>query len=167
MNNNVYKGSVQPNPKEYSVWVDSKGVIKTWNGTEWIEQSGTSNNGGNSGGGLLLHFLPTEDFTGDYLQNCTEQDLLVYEEYVKHNKEVYNTLLDCNTNHKPVPGPIYFDSTFFEWNFNKREDSVRGGIVAFWRTVGSGEEMAFYLHSMANGSNDNLYLLPNGLIQFE
>lgn len=112
MNNNVYKGSVQPNPKEYSVWVDDKGVIKTWNGTEWIEQSGTSNNGGNSGGGLLLHFLPTEDFTGDYLQRCTEQDRLVFEEYVKHNKEVYNTLLDCSINHKPIPGPIYFDNTF-------------------------------------------------------
>lgn len=123
-------------------------------------------NGMGTGGGLLLHFLPTADSMGDYLQNCTEQDLLVYEEYVNHNKEVYNTLLDCNNNHKPVPGPIYFDNTFFEWNYNKREQSVRGGIVANWRITGNGEEIVFYLNSLANGGEDRLYLLPNGLIQF-
>lgn len=125
------------------------------------------NSMGTGGGGLLLHFLPTEDFTGDYLQNCTEQDRLVYEEYVTHNKEVYNTLLDCNNNHKPVPGPIYFDNTFFEWNYNHREDSVRGGIVACWRITGSDDGgVAFYLNSLANGNSDNLLLLSNGLIQF-
>ena len=40
MNNNVYKGDVQPNHKEYSVWVDSKGVIKTFDGNEWKVASG-------------------------------------------------------------------------------------------------------------------------------
>ena len=108
---------------------------------------------GTGGGGLLLHFLPTEDFTGDYLQRCTEQDRLVFEEYVKHNKEVYNTLLDCNINHKPVPGTIYFDNTFFEWNYNKREDSVRGGIAACWRTDRNDDgEIVLYLCSLANGN---------------
>jgi hypothetical protein len=37
MNNNIYKGSIQPNPKEYNIWVNDKGLIKTWNGNEWIE----------------------------------------------------------------------------------------------------------------------------------
>lgn len=40
MNNNVYKGDVQPNHKEYSVWIDSKGVIKTFDGNEWKVSSG-------------------------------------------------------------------------------------------------------------------------------
>lgn len=121
---------------------------------------------GTGGGGLLLHFLPTEDFTGDYLQDLTEQDRLVYEEYVNHNREVYNTLLDCNNQHKPVPGPIYFDNTFFEWNYNHREGSVRGGIAAYWRIDKKNGEIVFQFGSPANANNDTLYLLPNGLIQF-
>lgn len=40
MNNNIYKGDVQPNPKEYSVWVDSKGIIKTFDGNAWKVSSG-------------------------------------------------------------------------------------------------------------------------------
>lgn len=35
MNNNVYKGDVQPNHKEYSVWVDNKGSIKAFDGNAW------------------------------------------------------------------------------------------------------------------------------------
>lgn len=35
MNNNVYKGDVQPNHKEYSVWVDNKGIIKAFDGNAW------------------------------------------------------------------------------------------------------------------------------------
>ena len=42
MNAKIYNGNVQPNPKEYKIWVNDEGIIKTWNGTEWIEQSGTS-----------------------------------------------------------------------------------------------------------------------------
>lgn len=34
-NNNVYKGDVQPNHKEYSVWVDNKGIIKAFDGNAW------------------------------------------------------------------------------------------------------------------------------------
>ena len=40
MNNNVYKGDIQPNHREYSVWVDSKGLIKTFDGNEWKVASG-------------------------------------------------------------------------------------------------------------------------------
>lgn len=42
MNAKIYNGNVQPNHKEYKIWVNNEGVIKTWNGTEWIEQSGES-----------------------------------------------------------------------------------------------------------------------------
>lgn len=42
MNAKIYNGNVQPNPKEYKIWVNDEGIIKTWNGTEWIEWSGGS-----------------------------------------------------------------------------------------------------------------------------
>ena len=45
MNAKIYNGNVQPNHKEYKIWVNDEGIIKTWNGTEWIEQSGGSGNG--------------------------------------------------------------------------------------------------------------------------
>lgn len=52
MNAKIYNGNVQPNHKEYKIWVNDEGIIKTWNGTEWIEQSGGSgeSGGGSSGG---------------------------------------------------------------------------------------------------------------------
>lgn len=37
MNAKIYNGNVQPNHKEYKIWVNNEGVIKTWNGTKWIE----------------------------------------------------------------------------------------------------------------------------------
>lgn len=49
MNAKIYNGNVQPNPKEFKIWVNDEGVIKTWNGTEWIEQSGGSGESGGSG----------------------------------------------------------------------------------------------------------------------
>lgn len=51
MNAKIYNGNVQPNPKEYKIWVNDEGIIKTWNGTEWIEQSGGSGESGGSGNG--------------------------------------------------------------------------------------------------------------------
>ena len=42
MNAKIYNGNVQPNPKEYKIWVNDDGLIKTWNGTEWAEQNGGS-----------------------------------------------------------------------------------------------------------------------------
>ena len=38
MNAKIYKGNIQPNPKEYKIWVDDKGIIRTWDGTKWIVQ---------------------------------------------------------------------------------------------------------------------------------
>ena len=51
MNAKIYNGNVQPNHKEYKIWVNDEGIIKTWNGTEWIEQSGGSGESGGSGSG--------------------------------------------------------------------------------------------------------------------
>lgn len=38
MNSKIYYGNVQPNPKEFKIWVNDKGVIKTWDGNKWNEQ---------------------------------------------------------------------------------------------------------------------------------
>lgn len=48
MNSKIYNGNVQPNPKEFKIWVDDEGTIRTWNGTEWIEATA---GGGSSGSG--------------------------------------------------------------------------------------------------------------------
>ena len=37
MNAKIYNGNIQPNHKEYKIWVNDEGIIKTWNGTEWVE----------------------------------------------------------------------------------------------------------------------------------
>ena len=50
MNAKIYNGNIQPNHKEYKIWVDDDGIIKTWNGTEWVEQSGTGDDNEGSGG---------------------------------------------------------------------------------------------------------------------
>ena len=71
--------------------------------------------------------------------------------YVDNNIKVYNTLMECNRNHTPVPGPIYFDTTFFEWYYNQREDSVRGGIAAAWRIYDNQ-----YLEILSLASNQQL-----------
>lgn len=54
MNSKIYNGNVQPNPKEFKIWVDDEGTIKTWNGTEWIEATA----GGDSGSGSGSKYLP-------------------------------------------------------------------------------------------------------------
>ena len=70
MNAKIYNGNVQPNHKEYKIWVNDEGIIKTWNGTEWIEQSGGS---GESGGG--------EDSTVEYLDLANTVPSLCNGEY--------------------------------------------------------------------------------------
>ena len=49
MNAKIYNGNVQPNPKEFKVWVNDEGLIKTWNGTEWIETASSDSGSGGSG----------------------------------------------------------------------------------------------------------------------
>ena len=44
MNAKIYTGNIQPNPKEYKVWVNDEGTIQTWDGKEWNQTSDSSTN---------------------------------------------------------------------------------------------------------------------------
>ena len=111
--------------------------------------------GNEGGGGLMIQYLPRFAFGG--YENMNPSDFLYYNEevtpeeytevlqsYIDNNIKVYNTLMDCNRNHTPVPGPIYFDTTFFEWYYNGRTDSVRGGVATAWRVWWDDEHLSFY-----------------------
>lgn len=49
MNAKIYNGNVQPNPKEFKIWVNDEGLIKTWNGTEWVENTAGEGDSGSGG----------------------------------------------------------------------------------------------------------------------
>lgn len=50
MNSKVYIGNIQPNPKEFKIWVNDEGVIRTFDGNKWNKvEGGSSNEGGGSG----------------------------------------------------------------------------------------------------------------------
>lgn len=111
--------------------------------------------GEGGGGGLMIQYLPRFAFDG--YENMGPSDFTYYNEevtpeeytevlqsYVDNNIKVYNTLMECNRNHTPVPGPIYFDTTFFEWYYNGRTDSVRGGVATAWRVWWDDEHLSFY-----------------------
>lgn len=38
--NKIFYGDIQPNHKEHKIWINSKGIIKTYDSTKgkWIEQ---------------------------------------------------------------------------------------------------------------------------------
>ena len=65
MNAKIYNGNVQPNHKEYKIWVNDEGIIKTWSGTEWIEQSGGSGNGSSSGESIVKYYEVNASVAGD------------------------------------------------------------------------------------------------------
>lgn len=65
MNAKIYNGNIQPNHKEYKIWVNDEGIIKTWNGTEWIEQSGASSGGSEGGNGVEYTYLDLRGFDID------------------------------------------------------------------------------------------------------
>lgn len=50
MNSKIYIGNVQPNPKEFKVWIDDEGVIKTFDGQKWNKIEGGSSNEGDGSG---------------------------------------------------------------------------------------------------------------------
>ena len=74
--------------------------------------------------------------------------------------------MECNRNHTPVPGPIYFDTTFFEWYYNNRPDSVRGGIAASWRIWSEEEYIEIASFGNMNQNNDITWesLYSDGLL---
>lgn len=118
---------------------------------------------GEGGGGLMIQYLPRFAFDNIVIDGVVqmpqeeysateptlEETVATLQSYVDNNIKVYNTLMECNRNHTPVPGPIYFDTTFFEWYYNGREDSVRGGIAASWRIWG-GEDEGIEIASFGN-----------------
>ena len=66
MNAKIYNGNVQPNPKEFKIWVNDEGIIKTWNGTEWIESA--SSGGSDNSEDKVIYYEVTsaiKDFTSD------------------------------------------------------------------------------------------------------
>lgn len=50
MNAKIYNGNIQPNPKEFKIWVNDEGTIKTWNGTKWVESAASSGGSGSGSG---------------------------------------------------------------------------------------------------------------------
>lgn len=124
---------------------------------------------GSGGGGLMIHYLPRyeiENIPNWYPDFQYNKEL---QECIAHNIEIYNTIVECNNNHTPVPGPIYFDTTFFEWYFNGRERSVRGGVGASWWVeywdVNDTEELVLCVQSFgsAYGNTEIEYIFSDGL----
>ena len=78
MNAKIYNGNVQPNHKEYKIWVNDEGVIKTWNGTEWVEQSGGSGeSGGGSSSGGKWEYLNIEGLNTNVRNNLVVYGVLI------------------------------------------------------------------------------------------
>ena len=115
--------------------------------------------GSGAGGGLVIQWLPRFAL-GQYVKNgvvstnsLTPEVASVLQEYIDQNIKVYNTLMECSRNHTPVPGPIYFDTTFFEWFYNNREASVRGGVATSWRVWGNDNDYVS-IYTMANQNHE-------------
>lgn len=123
---------------------------------------------GEGGGGLMIQYLPRFAFGNIIVDGVVqmpqeeysaseptlEEMVATLQSYVDNNIKVYNTLMECNRNHTPVPGPIYFDTTFFEWYYNQREDSVRGGMATSWR-IYDGKYLEIF--SLANNYSQDAY----------
>ena len=86
MNAKIYNGNVQPNPKEYKIWVNDEGIIKTWNGTEWIEVAagGSASGGSGESGGESDFSTPIYYETLIGADNAII-DLLAYPALIKTN----------------------------------------------------------------------------------
>lgn len=123
--------------------------------TEIINAMGTGS--GSGGGGLMIQWLPRFAL-GEYIVDgvvtlppeAPQGTAEALQEYLDNNIKVYNTIMECSNNHTPIPGPIYFDTTFFEWYYNQRENSVRGGCALSWRV---GYDGVIYLESSAQDVN--------------
>ena len=79
MNAKMYNGNIQPNHKEYKIWVNDEGIIKTWNGTKWVEQIGT---GDDNGGGETSkpRWTGHADVEGLKAIGWTDEDIAYYQE---------------------------------------------------------------------------------------
>ena len=135
---------------------------------------------GSGGGGLIVHYLPRNRGTQwswdeDY-GSFTIEDLLndsginfpyreQLQKYVEDNIKTFNTLMDCVINKTPIPGPIYFDTTFFELQFNNRGEyggGTYGGSATYWQADIS-QNMVF-LGNDIRGNNTVEELYSDGLL---
>ena len=88
MNAKIYNGNVQPNHKEYKIWVNDEGIIKTWNGTEWVEQSGASSGGSGESGGeaSTIEYLDLRNYSGTAFGVAVNAKSLLF----KFNSNLFN-----------------------------------------------------------------------------
>lgn len=71
MNAKIYNGNVQPNPKEFKIWVNDEGTIKTWNGTEWVENT-TGEGGSGSGDSESWKYVDITNYTSTEKENLLQ-----------------------------------------------------------------------------------------------
>lgn len=139
--------------------------------TEIINAMGT----GSGGGGLIVHYLPRDigtQWVWDDSGNFTIQDLLndssinfPYREQLQKcvgdNINTFNTLMDCVVNKTPIPGPIYFDTTFFELQFNNRSEynaGTYGGCATYWYADINQNVVRLQNNIRGDGTTEELYL---------
>lgn len=130
--------------------------------TEIINAMGTGS------GGLMLHFLPRgmgsaadsgepqagktiEEVLNDSSINFPYREQL--QKCIEDNIKVYNILMDCYINKTSVPGPIYFDTAFFDVYFNGRPNPVRGGCATSWYYQQYSDASFIELGSAARGQS--------------
>lgn len=79
MNAKIYTGNVQPNHKEFKIWVNDEGLIKTWNGQKWSEV--TSGGGGDD----MIKYYELQDW-------ITQGDTLLQNSrrYITSNKYLFD-----------------------------------------------------------------------------
>lgn len=85
MNAKIYNGNVQPNPKEFKIWVNDEGVIKTWNGTKWVEAT-AGGDGSGSGESDTIEYLDLRNYKGTSLGVFVNAMSLLF----KFNSNLFN-----------------------------------------------------------------------------
>ena len=135
------------------------------------------NSMGTGGGGLVVHYLPndmpTQATFGDKYVRFTIDDLLndstisfpyreELQKCIKDNINTYNALMDSIRNKTMVPGPVYFDTTFFQRCFNDKSENYGGSTVGWWAS-----EWSDYVGIASNvrGSTINECLYSDGLLK--
>lgn len=112
MNSKIYNGNVQPNPKEFKIWVDDEGTIRTWNGTEWIEAT----SGGGSGSGSCDDSMVYYDVRGNMDVLHGNYNILQYASMIFIKP--YNTSDGIFEKVQPV-GLVAYDYRFYGMNVNE------------------------------------------------
>ena len=124
MNAKIYNGNIQPNHKEYKIWVNNEGIIKTWNGTKWVGQIGTSddNEGGSADEVGLGQFLIRNEDGGGGSQPFRFEQGMTWREWTTTKYNIEGWYIDT---HYPSDGGEPYDvivtreggTTFTHWYF--------------------------------------------------